>query len=78
MSNFHEDRTSDDMLAVEGFARGLDQYLHLNRSQKGQRPSKKSMATTVEALVRAVFIDSEKSFSKARNTIIALGILEPE
>lgn len=36
------------------------------------------MATTVEALIAVVFIDSQGDHVKVRKTIIALGILEAE
>jgi hypothetical protein len=36
------------------------------------------MATTVEALIAVVFIDSNRNLAKVRKTIIALGILDSE
>jgi dsRNA-specific ribonuclease len=36
------------------------------------------MATTVEALIGAVFTDSQEDLAKVRKTLIALGILEAD
>lgn len=53
--------------------KNLGESIFINRSQVGSI-SPGSMATTVEALLGAVYIDSEKDMDKLKNSMNALGL----
>lgn len=72
---FHDMNARNTNLALIGRSRGLDKYIHVNPCQWGQ-VSDKVMATAVEALIGAVFIDSDWNISIVQSVIVKLGILE--
>lgn len=74
-SVFHDMNARNTNLTLIGRSRGLDKYIHVNPSQWGQ-VSDKVMATTVEAIIGAVFIDSDWNISIVKLVLVMLGILE--
>jgi len=63
-------------LKVIAWLSGLDKFLVQVPSDKG-RPSRILLASTEEALVGAVWIDSGKDFKAVRSVIEILGIVGP-
>lgn len=53
----------------------LDEYFRLNPSSRGVAP-KRMMATTMEAIIGAVHLDSGKDNMKVREVIKQLGVLD--
>ncbi|KAJ5605850.1 hypothetical protein N7510_008631 [Penicillium lagena] len=74
-SVFHDMNASNANLALIGRSRGLDEYIHVNRSQQGQ-VFNKVMATAVEAIIGAVFIDSDHNIAVVQIVLVTLGILQ--
>ncbi|KAJ5710169.1 hypothetical protein N7493_009761 [Penicillium malachiteum] len=70
-------KANNDNLASIGFAFGLDKIIILNPSAQGAVP-KRLMATTVEALIGAVYLDSQKSIKVTLAVIKALGLDQAE
>ncbi|KAJ5723958.1 hypothetical protein N7488_001993 [Penicillium malachiteum] len=66
-------KANNENLASIGFAFGLDKFIILNPSAQGIVP-KRLMATTVEALIGAVYLDSQKSIQATLGVIKALGL----
>ncbi|KAL2830324.1 ribonuclease III [Aspergillus cavernicola] len=64
-------------LTQRGFALGIDAYIHNNPSQ-GSYISDKLMATTMEAILGAVFLDRGRDLAAVKPVIIALGLTWPE
>ncbi|KAJ5648172.1 hypothetical protein N7490_004544 [Penicillium lividum] len=62
-------------LARLGFGLGLADLIELNPSARGAVPMK-LMATTMEALIGAVYLDCGKDITVTRQVIILLGILD--
>jgi ribonuclease-3 len=65
------DRGSNDELSRLAVERGLDRYIVQNPSQNGSLSST-TLATTIEAIVGAVWIDSGKNFNKVSHVIRTL------
>ncbi|EEQ34997.1 putative ribonuclease III [Microsporum canis] len=65
--------SNNNNLAEVGVKKNLGESIFINRSQVGSI-SPGSMATTVEALLGAVYIDSEKDMDKLKNSMNALGL----
>lgn len=72
---FHDRTANNASLAKAGFLKGLDRFIHLNPSARGH-VTDNLMATTVEAVIGAVYLDSGYDIAVARKVIIRLGILE--
>ncbi|KAJ5611808.1 hypothetical protein N7528_008913 [Penicillium herquei] len=70
-------KANNENLASIGFAFGLDKLIILNPSAQGVVP-KRLMATTVEALIGAVYLDSQKSIQATLGVIKALGLDQAE
>ncbi|PYI16645.1 ribonuclease III [Aspergillus japonicus CBS 114.51] len=64
-------------LAQRGFELGLDQYIVKNPSQ-GNYVADKLMATTVEAIVGAVFLETNWDQEALQRAITALGLAWPD
>jgi len=75
IARFHDHNACNANLAMQGFARGLHTFIRLNPSALGLVPDK-LMATTMEAIIGAVFLDSNQNMDIARNVIVELGLLE--
>ncbi|KAJ6096104.1 hypothetical protein N7486_006850 [Penicillium sp. IBT 16267x] len=75
MTNAQNTWGANDNLAQIGFALGIDAYIQLNPSAQGIVPMK-LMATTMEAIIGAVYLDSGKNVMVTRSVVIRLGILE--
>lgn len=71
------DRASNDSLALQGFTRGLERYICNNPAQ-GTFVSHGTMATTMEAIIGAVFLDSGSQISAVDQVVVALGASWPE
>ncbi|KAK2882485.1 hypothetical protein FQN49_000315 [Arthroderma sp. PD_2] len=65
--------TNNTNLAGVGVRNNLGQYIYGNNSQGGVI-SPGSMATTVEALIGAVYLDSNKNMDKVQISMTALGL----
>jgi len=52
----------------------LDRFIIKNPSQKGEEASRVTLASTVEALIGAVWIDSKQDFNQVQSVIRKLGI----
>ncbi|KAJ5736994.1 uncharacterized protein N7483_002119 [Penicillium malachiteum] len=70
-------KASNENLTAIGFSLGLDKFIILNPSSQGV-VQPRLMATTVEALIGAVYLDNEKSIQAPLSVIRALGILQAE
>ncbi|PWY76037.1 hypothetical protein BO94DRAFT_549349 [Aspergillus sclerotioniger CBS 115572] len=64
---------SNPNLAATGFEKALDRFVMVNPAQ-GRTVSKNVMASTVEALIGAVYIDSNMKIEPVRSVIDALDL----
>ncbi|KAL2817998.1 ribonuclease III domain-containing protein [Aspergillus cavernicola] len=64
-------------LTKRGFALGIDAYIWNNPSQ-GNSVSPKVMATTMEAIIGAAFLDMNRDMAEVQSIIDALGLVWPE
>ncbi|KAJ5781560.1 uncharacterized protein N7518_010043 [Penicillium psychrosexuale] len=69
---------SNDNLYERGIALGLDRFIVKNPGQWGMTAGKKTMATTMEAILGAVFYDSAKNDNDLKRVLTALGLAWPE
>lgn len=74
MTNAQNTRATNHNLASIGFSLGIKAYIQLNPSLQGI-VNEKLMATTMEALIGAVYLDSGKDVMTTRLVIIRLRIL---
>ncbi|KAB8239006.1 ribonuclease III domain-containing protein [Aspergillus alliaceus] len=77
ISNIISEKLSNTYLAQRGFSTGLAECVYKNRSQ-GNTIYPGPMASTVEAIIGAVFIDSGEKVTAAEGVMEALGISWPE
>lgn len=68
-------RGSNQNLNEIGVERGLSRYIKLNACQKGAAPPN-TMASTVEAIIGAVWEDSGKDLDRLRGVVRALDLTE--
>ncbi|KIA75658.1 RNAse III [Aspergillus ustus] len=68
---------SNNNLAARGFALGIDRYILNNPSNQGAVPIS-LMATTMEAILGAVFLDNGESLAAVKLVIIQFGLGWPE
>lgn len=71
------EKSSNAYLAQRGFSTGLAECVFANRSQ-GNTIYPGPMASTMEAIVGAVFDDSEEKTSAVKGVMEALGVSWPE
>ncbi|KAJ5542727.1 hypothetical protein N7535_005151 [Penicillium sp. DV-2018c] len=69
---------SNDNLYDRGIALGLDPFIVKNPGQWGITAGKKTMPTTMEAIIGAVFYDSAKNGDDLERVLTALGLAWPE
>lgn len=69
---------SNDNLYNRGIALGLDPFIVKNPGQWGMTAGKKTMPTTMEAVIGAVFYDSAKNGDDLERVFTALGLAWPE
>lgn len=74
MTNAQNTRATNGNLAHIGLSLGLDAYIQLNPSAQGVVPER-LMATTIEAIIGAVYLDSNKDIRKVRLLINHLRIM---
>ena len=55
---------------------GLDRYININSSQRTKPPSLELIARTVEALLGAIWIDSQENMQNAKQAMQALGLIQ--
>ena len=67
---------ANDSLAALGSRLGLDQSVTKNPCQKGEVP-RVTLASTVEALIGAVWVDSGNQFDQVQSVLRALQVTEP-
>ncbi|KLU91727.1 hypothetical protein MAPG_10676 [Magnaporthiopsis poae ATCC 64411] len=67
---------SNDALAALGSRLGLDQSVTKNPCHKGEVP-RVTLASTVEALLGAVWVDSGNQFDQVQSVLRALQVTEP-
>jgi ribonuclease III len=75
MTQLENTRGSNYRLAQIGFARGIDSFILLNPSLRGTVP-KSLMATTMEAILGAVYLDSQKNIASVLRVVIRLGLTD--
>jgi ribonuclease-3 len=68
---------SNDNLGRKGFELGLERYIQVNRAQRGQ-VSNRTMATTLEAIIGAIYIDSGFNYSVLSDVMARLGLGWPQ
>jgi ribonuclease-3 len=73
MTNAQNIRATNENLAQIGFSVGLNVYLLLNPAAQGLVPGR-LMATTIEAIIGAVYLDSNRDLMAVRRLIIHLRI----
>ena len=69
---------SNDNLYDRGIALGLDPFIVKNPGQWGITAGKRTMATTMEAIIGAVYYDSAKNGDDLKRVLTALGLAWPE
>lgn len=74
MTNAQNTRATNENLGQIGFSLGLDVYIQLNPSAQGVVPGR-LMATTIEAIIGAVYLDSNKDIMAIRLLIIHLRVM---
>lgn len=74
MTNAQNTRATNENLAQIGFSLGLDVYIQLNPSAQGVVPGR-LMATTIEAIIGAVYLDSDRNMMTIHLLIIHLCIM---
>lgn len=67
-------RATNQNLAQIGFSLGLDVYIQLNPSAQGVVPGR-LMATTIEAIIGAVYLDCNKNITVIRLLVIRLRVI---
>ncbi|KAL2839867.1 ribonuclease III domain-containing protein [Aspergillus pseudodeflectus] len=67
----------NENLAARGFELGIDAYILNNPAHRGDIQDR-LMATTMEAIIGAVFLDNGKSLSAVQSIIAAFGLGWPE
>ncbi|RAO64137.1 uncharacterized protein BHQ10_000149 [Talaromyces amestolkiae] len=68
---------ANSSLARKGFKLGLESYIQGNQSQRGEI-SDRTMATTVEAIIGAIFVDSGCDYSVLPDVMARLGLGWPQ
>ena len=63
----------NDNLATVGFNIGLDQHVVVNQGQRGT-VSRKTMATTVEAVIGAIYLDSGRDIETVKDAMVCIGL----
>ncbi|KAJ5203429.1 hypothetical protein N7449_005508 [Penicillium cf. viridicatum] len=76
ISKISQQRVSNVNLAKQGFVHGIDRFIVKNRSQFDIMPS--VMATTMEAIVGAVYLDCKQQIQPCADVMTALGLSWPE
>lgn len=76
LNNSVSAKTSNAYLAKLGFLQHLDSFIH-DRVHERKSVSDTLMATTMEAILGAVFLDSGKDFYQMRKVAVALNLLRP-
>lgn len=71
-----QQRASNAYLAKQGFVLGIDKFIVKNPSQFEIMPS--VMATTMEAIVGAVYLDCNQQIQPCADVMTALGLSWPE
>lgn len=69
---------SNENLYSQGVALGLDAFIVPDPSQRGLMAGKNVMATTMEAILGAVYYDSDKDLHACNRVMAALGLSWPE
>ncbi|CAI7625838.1 unnamed protein product [Penicillium pancosmium] len=77
INNVISEKSSNAYLAQRGFSTGLAESVFANRSQ-GNMIYPGPMASTTEAIVGAVFIDSKEETVVVKGVMEALGVSWPE
>lgn len=75
MTQLENTRGSNYRLGQIGFARGINSFILLNPSLRGTVPQN-LMATTVEAILGAVYLDSQRDISAVLRVVIRLGLTD--
>lgn len=75
MTQLENKRGSNYRLGQVGFARGINSFILLNPSLRGTVPQS-LMATTVEAILGAVYLDSQRDIAPALRLVTCLGLTD--
>ena len=74
MTNAQNTRATNGNLAKIGFSLGINVYIQLNPSAQGVVPDR-LMATTMEAIIGAVYLDCNRDIMLIRRMIIHLHVM---
>lgn len=74
MTNAQNTRATNENLANIGFRLGINVYIQLNPSAQGVVPMR-LMATTVEAIIGAVYLDCKKNVTVVRRLVDHLRVI---
>lgn len=74
MTNLQNTQATNTNLAQIGFAKAIDKFIHLNPSLQGV-VGKKLMATTMEAILGAVYLDS-RDIAAVLRVVVRLGLAD--
>jgi len=72
--NMRQSRHNNPYLANLAIASGLDVHVTRKVSQRNQPASAGTLATTVEAIVGAIYLDSGKDLEAVKRAIVAMGL----
>ncbi|KXT12653.1 hypothetical protein AC579_4498 [Pseudocercospora musae] len=64
---------ANDNLATVGYNIGLDHHVVVNAGQRGT-VSRKTMATTVQAVIGATYLDSVKDIETVKDVMVCIGL----
>jgi ribonuclease-3 len=74
MTKAQNTRATNENLGKIGFSLGMGAYIQLNPSAQGVVPER-LMATTIEAIIGAVYLDSNKDIMVLRCLIVHLRVM---
>ncbi|KAF3391605.1 hypothetical protein F1880_007468 [Penicillium rolfsii] len=73
-THIHDISAANDNLWQIGFARKIDTFIHLSPSSRGVVQNR-LMATTMEAILGAVYLDSGKDIAAVLRVVVRLGLI---
>lgn len=74
MTELQNTRGTNLYLAQNGFAKGINEFILLNPSLRGLVPQR-VIATTMEAILGAVYLDSQKDIDAVFRVAVHLGLI---
>jgi ribonuclease-3 len=74
-TQLHDTWAANENLWQIGFAKRLDTFIHLNPSSRGVVQDR-LMATTMEAILGAVYLDGQKDIAAVLRVVLYLGLTD--